>query len=451
MLKKLMVMKGKSKWKVSCREERPGLKAFLRLVPLKFTPELRLNVLTSVGVAGTPAVIREQALGGSRVGEQVVYAVFGMNNKGGTAEYKKSVPGGAVLLFFGENRAGEEDYFMQEKLRNIAAQARQVMAEAQDLDSLNELRVRFLGKKGELTQVLRGMGGLSAEERPIIGQLANEVREEIEAELSKRTATLKEELKRARLSREVIDITLPGTVFNRGKLHPLTTVMRQIEDIFLGFGFSIAEGPEVELDYYNFEALNLPKDHPARDMQDSFFITADTLLRTHTSPVQARTYEKNAPHVPIKIIAPGKVYRRDDDATHSPMFHQVEGIVVDRHITFGNLKGILQIFAEQMFGPETRTRFRTSFFPFTEPSAEVDISCVMCGGSGCRVCSHTGWLEILGCGMIHPRVLEFGGYNSEEVTGFAFGMGVERIAMLKYGIDDLRLLFENDLRFLAQF
>ncbi|WP_407650091.1 phenylalanine--tRNA ligase subunit alpha [Desulfofundulus luciae] len=333
----------------------------------------------------------------------------------------------------------------------MAAEAKEALARADSLETLEEIRIRYLGKKGELTRVLRGMSALPAGERPRIGQLANSIREVLENELAERTAEIKARVKRARLAAESIDVTLPGTPFLLGKKHPLTTVQEEIEEIFLGLGFSIAEGPEVELDYYNFEALNLPKDHPARDMQDSFFIGPEVLLRTHTSPVQVRTMERTAPAVPVKIIAPGKVYRRDDDATHSPMFHQVEGLAVDRRITFGDLKGVLEVFAREMFGAGTRTRFRPSYFPFTEPSAEVDISCVMCGGRGCRVCSHTGWLEILGCGMVHPRVLEMSGYNSAEVTGFAFGMGVERIAMLKYGIDDLRLFFDNDLRFLAQF
>ncbi len=340
---------------------------------------------------------------------------------------------------------------MEEQLHKMAAQAKEALARADSLETLEEIRIRYLGKKGELTRVLRGMSALPAEERPRIGQLANSIREVLENELAERTAEIKARVKRARLAAESIDVTLPGTPFLPGKKHPLTTVQEEIEEIFLGLGFSIAEGPEVELDYYNFEALNLPKDHPARDMQDSFFIGPEVLLRTHTSPVQVRTMERTAPAVPVKIIAPGKVYRRDDDATHSPMFHQVEGLAVDRRVTFGDLKGVLDVFAREMFGAGTRTRFRPSYFPFTEPSAEVDISCVMCGGKGCRVCSHTGWLEILGCGMVHPRVLEMSGYNSAEVTGFAFGMGVERIAMLKYGIDDLRLFFDNDLRFLAQF
>ncbi|TEB05947.1 Phenylalanine--tRNA ligase alpha subunit [Pelotomaculum schinkii] len=340
---------------------------------------------------------------------------------------------------------------MEEKLKRLHEEAHKSLAEARTMDELNEIRVRILGKKGELTQILRGMGGLSSEERPRIGQVANEVRDAIEGELAVRTAGLKELLKEQKLREEGIDITLPGTPVLRGRKHPLTIVREEIQDIFLGLGFSIAEGPEVETDYYNFEALNLPKDHPARDMQDTFFISPETLLRTHTSPVQVRTMEKTAPELPVKIIVPGKVYRRDDDATHSPMFNQVEGLAVDRRITFSDLKGTLDLFARLMFGMKTRTRFRPSFFPFTEPSAEVDISCVICGGDGCRVCSHTGWLEILGSGMVHPRVLEVSGYNSEEVTGFAFGMGVERITMLKYGIDDMRLLFDNDLRFLQQF
>ncbi|MFZ5649362.1 MAG: phenylalanine--tRNA ligase subunit alpha [Bacillota bacterium] len=334
---------------------------------------------------------------------------------------------------------------------DIQSRALEEIPLANSLDELNEMRIRYLGKKGELTGILRGMASLSPEERPRVGQVANQVREEIEEKLNQRGGQLKDLVRSRKLTKESLDITLPGTVFSQGRLHPLTAVTRQIEDIFLGLGFSIAEGPEVELDYYNFEALNLPKDHPARDMQDTFFITPETLLRTHTSPVQVRTMERTAPALPVKIIAPGKVYRRDDDATHSPMFHQVEGLALDTRITFADLRGVLQVFAEQMFGQNTRTRFRPSYFPFTEPSAEVDISCVMCGGNGCRVCSYTGWLEILGCGMVHPRVLEMSGYNSEEVTGFAFGMGVERVTMLKYGIDDLRLLFDNDMRFLAQF
>jgi len=339
---------------------------------------------------------------------------------------------------------------VEEKLRAIAQEAKQLLDRATSMDQLNEIRVKFLGKKGELTKVLRGMGALSADERPRIGQLANSVRAELEEYLNHSMSAVKNKELEAQLAGEKIDVTLPGTPFSLGKTHPLTRVQQEIEDIFLGLGFSIMEGPEIETDFYNFEALNIPKDHPARDMQDTFFTGPEELLRTHTSPIQIRTMEKTAPQVPLKIIAPGRVYRRDDDATHSPMFHQVEGLAVDTRITFADLKGVLQIFAEEMFGAETRTRFRPSYFPFTEPSAEMDISCVICGGKGCRVCSRTGWLEILGCGMVNPRVLEVSGYDAEKFTGFAFGIGIERIAMLKYSIDDMRLLFDNDLRFLAQ-
>ncbi|MTI79715.1 MAG: phenylalanine--tRNA ligase subunit alpha [Firmicutes bacterium] len=340
---------------------------------------------------------------------------------------------------------------MEEKLKSLAEEAKQEVEEAATLNQLSNLRVKYLGKKGHLTSILRGMGSLSTEERPKIGALANEIRSDLEILISNRTRELKHQEKEKRMASETIDVTLPGKPFLMGNKHPLTKIQQEIESIFLGMGFNIAEGPEVELDYYNFEALNLPKDHPARDMQDTFFINPEVLLRTHTSPVQVRTMEKTVPELPVKIICPGRVYRRDDDATHSPMFTQVEGLAIDKRITFSDLKGLLAVFARQMFGPDTKTRFRPSYFPFTEPSAEVDISCVMCGGEGCRVCSQTGWLEILGCGMVHPRVLEMSGYNPEEVTGFAFGMGIERIAMLKYGIDDLRLFYDNDLRFLAQF
>lgn len=340
---------------------------------------------------------------------------------------------------------------MRSQLEEIKKQALDELEQANSIVELNEIRIKYLGKKGLLTSVLRGMGALSAEERPLIGQLANDIRAVIEDQLEVKNESVKNLEKNKKLQTETIDITLPGTPVMQGKRHPLTAVLDEMKDIFLGLGFSIVDGPEVETDYYNFEALNLPKDHPARDMQDSFYITAETLLRTHTSPVQPRTMERMAPKTPVKMIAPGKVYRRDDDATHSPMFHQVEGILIDKNVTFADLKGILLSFAQQMFGADREIRLRPSFFPFTEPSAEVDISCIMCSGKGCRVCSHTGWLEVLGSGMIHPKVLSMSGYNPEEVTGFAFGMGVERIAMLKYGIDDLRLLFENDVRFLSQF
>jgi phenylalanyl-tRNA synthetase alpha chain len=340
---------------------------------------------------------------------------------------------------------------LKEKLEKIKQEAHDLIKKAPDLDNLEKLRVKYLGKKGELTSVLRGMGKLSPEERPVVGKLANEIRDFLEAEISKSMAELKRREESQRLEGEKIDVTLPGYNFGKGSLHPVTQVLEEIKEIFHGLGYSVEEGPEIELDYYNFEALNLPKDHPARDMQDSFYITPEVLLRTHTSPVQVRVMEKRNPEIPIRIIAPGRVYRRDDDATHSPMFHQVEGLVIDKKITFGDLKGTLLAFARGMFGEKQQIRLRPSYFPFTEPSAEVDISCIMCNGSGCRVCSQTGWLEILGSGMVHPHVLEMSGYDPEKVTGFAFGMGVERIAMLKYGIDDLRLLFDNDLRFLQQF
>ncbi|MDO9574204.1 MAG: phenylalanine--tRNA ligase subunit alpha [Candidatus Contubernalis sp.] len=340
---------------------------------------------------------------------------------------------------------------MKEKLNNIKTRAEKDIQEVLDSSRLKDVQVKYLGKKGEITQVLRSMGSLSKEERPIMGNLANQLKDEINSLIENRKFQLDQKEKAAKWDKEKIDVTLPGSMPLIGQNHPLTLVMDEIKEIFLGMGFTIADGPEIETDYYNFEALNIPKEHPARDMQDSFYISEEIVLRTHTSPVQIRTMEKVAPDVPLRIIAPGRVYRRDDDATHSPMFHQVEGFAVDKDISLGDLKGTLLLFARQMFGKELKIRLRPSFFPFTEPSAEVDISCVICQGKGCRVCSHSGWLEVLGAGMIHPRVLEISGYNPEEVTGYAFGMGVERIAMLKYGFDDLRLFFSNDLRMLRQF
>lgn len=340
---------------------------------------------------------------------------------------------------------------MEQELQSLRGNAMQELAEANDLNSLNELRIKYLGKKGSLTAVLRGMGALSQEERPRIGQLVNDIREEIENVLGSKVEELKSAELSRRLASERIDVTLPGRKPELGHLHPLTKTMDLIKDTFMRMGFDIAGGPEVENDYYNFEALGLPKNHPARDMQDSFYITEEILLRTHTSPVQVRTMQAHPPNSPIRIIAPGKVYRRDYDATHAPMFQQVEGLVVDKGITLGDLKGTLQLFIQEIFGADVKMRLRPSFFPFTEPSAEVDISCVMCSGKGCRVCKGTGWLEILGSGMVHPKVLEGGNYDPAVVSGFAFGMGVERIAMLLYGIDDLRLFFDNDLRFLRQF
>jgi phenylalanyl-tRNA synthetase alpha chain len=340
---------------------------------------------------------------------------------------------------------------MREELQKIQEQGNTELNNAQSLEELNELRIKYLGKKGQLTQVLRGMGALDPAQRPVIGQLANQVRDNLEQCLSRKNEELENLALSKKLEEEVIDVTLPGRPLHFGNKHPLTLILEEIKEIFTGMGFAVAEGPEVELDYYNFEALNLPKAHPARDMQDSFYITDEILLRTHTSPVQARVMQSMTPEIPVKIIAPGKVFRRDDDATHSPMFHQVEGLIVDKAITFADLKGTLLSFARHMFGKNRQIRLRPSYFPFTEPSAEVDISCFTCEGQGCRVCKNTGWLEILGSGMVHPKVLQMSGYDPEQVTGFAFGMGVERIAMLKYGIDDLRLLYENDVRFLEQF
>lgn len=338
---------------------------------------------------------------------------------------------------------------MREKLEAMKAQALAELAAVGTEKEVQDLRIKYLGKKGELTALMKGMGALSPEERPLIGQLVNSVKDTLEEKVEAALATMREADKQERLRSERLDITLPGRRKTIGTLHPLTLVIQEISEIFSSLGFQTAEGPEIELDYYNFEALNLPKDHPARDMQDTFYVSENVLLRTHTSPVQIRTMLKHAP--PVRIIAPGKVYRRDSDVTHSPMFHQIEGLMVDKNITFGDLKGILTIFINQYFGSGTGVRFRPSFFPFTEPSAEVDIACVICKGKGCRVCKNTGWLEILGSGMVDPEVFRHVKYDSESVTGFAFGMGIERIAMLKYGINDLRLFYENDLRFLSQF
>ncbi len=340
---------------------------------------------------------------------------------------------------------------MRQQLEEIKKKTEKILEENFSQEELNEIKVKILGKKGELTNILKEMGKVSAEERPAIGQLANKIRDELNDVFGKKYQEIKNREMEIRLKKEVIDVTLPGKDLKKGSLHPVTQTIMEIEEIFIGLGFEIAEGPEIETDYYNFEALNLPKDHPARDMQDSFYITPDVLLRTHTSPVQIRTMLDKKPSLPVKIICPGRVYRRDDDATHSPMFHQIEGLVIDKEIRMSDLKGILLAFAREMFGPQQKIRLRPSFFPFTEPSAEVDISCVICGGKGCRTCKNTGWLEILGSGMVHPNVLRYGGYDPEEVTAFAFGMGVERVAMLKYGINDLRMFYENDVRFLNQF
>ncbi|AGB41973.1 phenylalanyl-tRNA synthetase, alpha subunit [Halobacteroides halobius DSM 5150] len=339
---------------------------------------------------------------------------------------------------------------MEEKLEKIQQEATNIIKKASNLDELDDLRVKYLGKKGEVTQILRSMGELPPEKRPVIGKLANQVKSKLQQLISKRKEELKNQAKEEQLKEESIDVTLPGVKIKSANKHPLTLVFNEIKEIFLGLGFKIAEGPDVETDYYNFEALNFPANHPARDMQDTFYVGEDELLRTHTSSVQVRTMEQTTP--PIRIIAPGRVYRSDEiDATHTPVFHQVEGLMIGKDISFANLKEILIEAVHELFGTDRKVRFRPSYFPFTEPSAEVDVSCANCGGQGCSVCSDTGWLEILGSGMVHPNVLEMSGIDSKEFTGFAFGMGVERIAMLKYDIDDIRLLYENDVRFLEQF
>ena len=338
---------------------------------------------------------------------------------------------------------------MMQQLDALAAGMFAELVAASSEKELQDLKIRYLGKKGELTAVMKCLGSLSAEERPVLGQVINSIKGRFEDEIAFRFAAVKEADKRRKLSMERIDVTLPGRRNAVGTRHPVTLVLEEVSEIFAGLGFQVAEGPEIELDFYNFEALNFPKDHPARDMQDTFFLEGDRLLRTHTSPVQVRTMLRHAP--PVRIIAPGTVYRCDSDATHSPMFHQIEGLMVDKGITFGDLKGILTIFVNQYFGKGIGMRLRPSFFPFTEPSAEVDIACVICKGTGCRVCKNSGWLEILGAGMVDPEVFRHVGYDAEAVTGFAFGMGIERMAMLKYGINDMRFLFENDIRFLSQF
>lgn len=340
---------------------------------------------------------------------------------------------------------------MEAQLQQLKDEAINKIQDASTVKELQDVRVAYLGKKGPITDLLKGMGKLPAEERPKMGALVNVVREEVTVVLDERQIVLEEAAIQKQLANESIDVTLPGRPAKTGNLHPLTRVIEEIEDLFISMGYEIAEGPEVEKDYYNFEALNLPKGHPARDMQDSFYISEDILLRTHTSPVQARTMEAKGGE-PIKIICPGKVYRRDnDDATHSHQFTQIEGLVIGENIRMSDLKGTLSIFAKKMFGDDREIRLRPSFFPFTEPSVEMDISCFKCGGSGCNVCKRTGWIEILGGGMVHPNVLEMAGYDSKLLTGFAFGMGPERIAMLKYGVEDIRHFYTNDVRFISQF
>ena len=339
---------------------------------------------------------------------------------------------------------------MKAQLEAIEKQAFAELESAQDLKALDAVRVKYLGKKGELTAILKQMGKLSAEERPVIGQLANQIRAQIEEKLEETKNVLESKMLDARLASETLDVTMPGKRSTLGKKHPISIVLDDLKEIFMGMGFDVAQGPEVELDYYNFEALNLPKDHPARDTQDTFYINENVLLRTQTSPIQIRVMEKQKP--PIRIIAPGRVYRSDAlDATHSPLFHQVEGLVVDKNITMADLKGTLEVFVKRLYGDDSVVRFRPHHFPFTEPSAELDVQCFHCHGEGCRLCKGEGWIEILGCGMVHPKVLENCGIDPEEYSGFAFGMGLERLVMRRYNIDDLRLFYENDVRFLNQF
>ncbi len=339
---------------------------------------------------------------------------------------------------------------MKEKLEKILDQALAEIGAADAKDTLEAARIKYLGKKGELTAILRGMGQLSAEERPVIGQVANEIRAKIESAIDEAGQKAAAHEMERRLQRETLDVTLPGKKITLGKKHPLTTVLDEVTDIFTGMGYSVAEGPEVELVHYNFDMLNAPKTHPSREPQDTFYIDPDIVLRTQTSPMQARVMEKTQP--PIRIIAPGRVFRNDEvDATHSPMFHQIEGLVIDKNVTMGDLKGTLEVFAKELYGEETTVRFRPSYFPFTEPSAEMDISCFKCHGKGCPLCKYEGYIEILGCGMVHPNVLRACGIDPEVYSGFAFGVGLERITLFRYKIDDMRLLFENDERFLSQF
>ena len=339
---------------------------------------------------------------------------------------------------------------MRERLEALRQKAKADLAAVSDLKQLEELRVRLLGKKSELTEILRGMGSLPAEERPTMGQHVNEVRKELEASLDAAVKSLQDKAKQARLAAETVDVTMPGKFAETGTLHPLSSVLNELIDLFKSMGFDVVDGPEVETEHYNFEALNVPADHPARDMQDTFYLGEGLLLRTQTSAAQIRTMETRKP--PIRIICPGRVYRADEvDATHSPVFHQVEGLVVDKGVTMCNLKGVLEQFAHEIYGPDTKVRFRPSFFPFTEPSVEVDVSCPECGGKGCRVCKGEGWIEILGAGMVHPRVLKACGIDPDEYSGFAFGIGLDRLTTTRHKISDIRLLFENDLRFLRQF
>lgn len=336
-----------------------------------------------------------------------------------------------------------------ENLEPIANDAKAAIAAAEDSATLEQLRVEYLGKKGQVTALLKGLGKLSPEERPDAGARINVVKQELQDLIGARKAALATAAVEARLAQETIDVTLPGRGQTTGGIHPVTRTIERIEDFFTGIGFETVEGPEIEDDYHNFEALNIPAHHPARAMHDTFYVDDTTVLRTHTSPVQVRVMEASEP--PLRVICPGRVYRCDSDLTHTPMFHQVEGLLIDEQSSFADLKGVVEEFLRVFFEKELAVRFRPSYFPFTEPSAEVDIQCVNCGGDGCRVCSHTGWLEVMGCGMVHPKVFEYSSIDTERFAGFAFGMGVERLAMLRYGVNDLRLFFENDLRFLEQF
>ena len=340
---------------------------------------------------------------------------------------------------------------MKDQIAKIKEEALKEIEDVKDIQTLNEVRVKFLGKKGELTSVLRGMGALSAEERPIIGELVNTVRDEIEEKISKAEKEFKKLEMNQKLQKEKIDITLPSTKTIRGSKHPVNRIIEEVEDLFVSMGYDVVEGPELETDEYCFERLNLPQGHPARDMQDSFYVTTEYLLRTQTSAVQARVMLANEEKTPIRVICPGKTYRRDDDATHSHQFGQVEGLVIDKNISLAHLKGTLEVFMKKMLGENTKLRFRPSYFPFTEPSYEVDVTCFKCQGKGCNLCKQTGWIEVLGSGMVHPNVLKMNGYDPEVYTGFAFGTGLDRLAMFKYGITDIRTLYTNDVRFLKQF
>ena len=340
---------------------------------------------------------------------------------------------------------------MKEQIEQIRVNSIEEVKNSNDLKELNDLKVKYLGKKGELTSVLRGMGALSAEERPVIGGLVNSVRDELNELFENKEKELQEKELKQKLENETIDVTLPATKVKRGSKHPLNRVIEEVEDLFVSMGYDVVDGPELETDEYCFERLNLPKGHPARDMQDSFYITTEYLLRTQTSAVQARVMMENKDKTPIRVIVPGKTYRREDDATHSHQFNQVEGLVIDEGITLAHLKGTLEVFMRKLLGENTQLRFRPSYFPFTEPSYEVDVSCFKCRGKGCNLCKQTGWIELLGAGMVHPNVLKMNGYDPDKYTGFAFGTGLDRLAMFKYGITDMRYLYKNDVRFLEQF